>query len=58
MTPSPLLILPDFLQPLEIDCHASRVELGVLLMKNHRPIAYFSTALPPTNLCKSAYEKN
>ncbi|WVZ21607.1 hypothetical protein V8G54_008929 [Vigna mungo] len=41
MTPSPLLILPDFLQPLEIDCHASRVELGVLLMKNHRPIAYY-----------------
>ena len=57
MTNTPLLVLPNFSQHFEIECDASGKGIGAVLMQNRQPIAYFSKALSPNNLSKSAYEK-
>ena len=57
MTTAPLLILPDFSQPFEIECDASGHGIRAVLMQSRKPIAYFSKALSNKTLTKSAYEK-
>ncbi|MCH79343.1 hypothetical protein A2U01_0000091, partial [Trifolium medium] len=57
MTTSPVLILPNFSLPFEIECDAAGRGLGAVLMQNKQPIAYFSKALSEGNLTKSVYEK-
>ncbi|GKG09609.1 RNA-directed DNA polymerase, reverse transcriptase [Tanacetum coccineum] len=54
---APVLALPNFSQPFEIKCNASRRGIRAMLMQSQRPIAYFSKALSDQNLNKSAYEK-
>lgn len=57
MTTSPVLVLPDFSMPFEVECDAAGRGVGVVLMQNRQPIAYFSKALSDNNLSKSVYEK-
>lgn len=52
----PILALPDFTIPFIVETDASGRGLG-LLMREQRPIAYFSKALSPRDRCKSVYER-
>lgn len=40
MTSCPVLTLPNFNKPVTVEADACRTGLGVVLMQNHRPIAY------------------
>lgn len=57
MTNTLVLALPDYSQEFVIKADASHSGLGVVLMKNGRPIAYFSKVLAQRHMDKSIYEK-
>jgi hypothetical protein len=42
------LSYPDFSQPFHIHTNASHLQLGAVISQNHRPIAFYSCKLQPT----------
>lgn len=53
----PTLSMPDFMEEFVLECDASQVGIGAILMQKGHPIAFISQGLKGKALSLSTYEK-
>jgi len=57
LTKASILALPKFAKTFEIECDASNIGIGVVLLQEGHPITYFSEKLKESHLNYSTYDK-
>ncbi|RDY07410.1 Retrovirus-related Pol polyprotein from transposon 17.6, partial [Mucuna pruriens] len=57
LTQAPILALPKFSKSFELECDASSIGIGAMIIKEGHPIAYFGEKLKGVQLNNSTYDQ-